>query len=142
MYKSIKWRWPWMEDDLKWKMTSNGRWPQNMKSRISQPPLVGSYSNLKLKLMGINQSVQRYQMKMISNGRRPQMEDDLQIWEVKYPLSLIQINLKLKLTGIIQGVQRYQMKMTSNGRRPQMDDDLKIWEVQYLSHNWSDLTHI
>ena len=32
-----------------------------MKSRISQQPLVGSYSNLKLKLMGSNQSVQRYE---------------------------------------------------------------------------------
>jgi hypothetical protein len=30
-----------------------------MKSRISQQPLVGSGSNLKLKLMGSNQSVQR-----------------------------------------------------------------------------------
>jgi hypothetical protein len=34
------------EDDLQWKMTSN------MKRRISQQPLVRSFSNLKLKLMG------------------------------------------------------------------------------------------
>ena len=42
------------EDDLQRKTTENGRWPQNMKSRISQQPLVRSYSNLKLKLMGLN----------------------------------------------------------------------------------------
>jgi hypothetical protein len=66
------------------KMTSNGRWPQNMKRRISQQPLVGSYSNLKLKLMGSNQSTQGYQMKMDSNGRQPSMEDDLKIWKGEY----------------------------------------------------------
>ena len=38
------------EDDLQWKMTTNGRRPQNMKSGIDQQPLVGSYSNFKLKL--------------------------------------------------------------------------------------------
>ena len=36
---------------------------------ISQEPPVGSYVNLKLKLMGLNQGVQSYQMKMTSNGR-------------------------------------------------------------------------
>ena len=30
---------------------SNGRRPQNIKCRISQQPLIGSYSNLKLKLL-------------------------------------------------------------------------------------------
>ena len=33
------------------KTTSSGRRPQNMESGISQQPLVGSYSNLKLKLI-------------------------------------------------------------------------------------------
>ena len=61
------------------KMTSSGRQPQNMESGISQQPLVGSYSNLKLKLIGSNQSVQRYQMKMTFNVRRTPMEDDLKI---------------------------------------------------------------
>ena len=54
------------------KTTSNGRWSQNMRIRLSQPPMVGSYSNLKLKLMGINQCAQMYQMKTTSNGRQPQ----------------------------------------------------------------------
>ena len=50
-----------------------------MRIRISQPLMVGSYSNLKLKLLGINQRAQRYQMKTTSNGRQPQKEDDLKI---------------------------------------------------------------
>ncbi len=55
-----------------------------MKSRISQQPLVRSYSNLKLKLTGLNQRIKRCQMKMTSNGRRPKMEDDLKILKVEY----------------------------------------------------------
>ena len=47
-----------------------------MKSRISQEPLVGSYSNKKLKIMGLNQMMQKCQLKMISNGRRPKIEDN------------------------------------------------------------------
>ena len=35
---------------FKMKTTSNGRRPQNIKSGISQQPLIGSYSNFKLKL--------------------------------------------------------------------------------------------
>ena len=69
---------------LEIKTTSNGRQPQKLKSQISQLPLVGSYSNLKLKLMGLNQRVQKCQMKMTSNGRRSKMEDDLKIWKVEY----------------------------------------------------------
>ena len=66
-------------DDFQWKRTSKKRWPQIIKSQISQEPLVGSYSNLKLKLKGVNQRVQSCQIKMTSNGRRPEMEDDLKI---------------------------------------------------------------
>ena len=51
---------------LETKMTTNGRRPQNIKSRISQQPLIGSSSNLKLKLRGSNQN---------KNAR---IEDDLQ----------------------------------------------------------------
>jgi hypothetical protein len=43
-------RWHPLEDDLPWKMTSHGRGPQNIESGISQQPLTGSYSNFKLKL--------------------------------------------------------------------------------------------
>ena len=49
-----------MEDDLNWKIASK------MKRRISKQPLVIFYSNLKLKLIGLNQRV-------------PPTEDDLKI---------------------------------------------------------------
>jgi hypothetical protein len=55
-----------------------------MKNVISQQPLVGYYSNLKLKLMGSNQSVQRYEMKTTSNGRQSPTEDDLKVLKVEY----------------------------------------------------------
>ena len=35
-------------------------------------------------LIGLNQRLQRCQMKMTSNGRRPKMEDDLKILKVEY----------------------------------------------------------
>ena len=54
------------------KMTSNGRWPQNIKSGIYQQPLVGPYLNLKLKLMWANTILRMLQIKMNCNRRRPQ----------------------------------------------------------------------
>ena len=45
------------------KPTSNERPHPNIKSGISQQPMIGSSSNFKLKLKGLNQ-----------NGRRPPME--------------------------------------------------------------------
>ena len=114
MHKGIKWR-----------------WPQKMRIRISQPPMVGSYSNLKLKPMGINQSAQRYQMKTTSNGRWPQ---NMRIRISQPPMVGSYSNLKLKLMGINQSAQRYQMKMTSNGKQPQMEDDLE-WKM-ILNWRW------
>ena len=67
-YKGVKWRCAQMEGNL--------QWPQNIKSGIFQQPLAGSYANLKLKIMGVNQRVQKCQMKMTSNGRRPKTEDN------------------------------------------------------------------
>jgi hypothetical protein len=78
LYTGINW------GCLKRKKTSNGRQPQYMKSRISQQPQLRSYSNLKLKPIGSNQSVQRYQMKMTYNGRQSPLEDNLKIWKVEY----------------------------------------------------------
>ena len=143
------------EDDLKWKETSNGKWPQNMRIRISQPRMVGSYSNLKLKLMGMNQSTQRHQMKMTSNGRWLQMEDDLK-WKMtsngRWPQNMRSriyqpppvgsySYLKLEVRGRDKTVYTYGIKQNctkiwnendlkwktpSNGRWPQMEDDLKL----------------
>ena len=50
------------------KMTSNGRQPQNIKSGISQQPLIGSYSNFKLKISGPNHILQIHQMKTTFKG--------------------------------------------------------------------------
>ena len=121
-------------------MTSNGRWPQNMKSRIAQQPLVGSYLNLKLKLLGSNKSVKRYQMKTTSNWRQPPTEEDLKISQQQLVRSYS--NLKLELLGSNESVQRHLMKTASYGRRPPPEDDLKIWKVEYISNHWADLSQI
>ena len=65
--KCFKWRRPQMEDDLKWKTTSN------VKSEISQQPLVGSSPNFKLRHMWLKQTLQMCQMNKAFNGRRPQI---------------------------------------------------------------------
>ena len=111
-----------------------------MKSRISQQPLVRSYSNLKLKLLGSNQSAKGYQMKTTSNGRLPPTEEEIKISQQHLVGSYS--NLKFELLGSNQSVQRYQMKTTSNERQPPTEDDFKIQNVQYLSNHWSDLTQI
>ena len=54
------------------KTTSNGRQPQNIKSGISQQPLIGVYSNSKIKLRWTNYIIQILKIKMTSNGRLPQ----------------------------------------------------------------------
>jgi hypothetical protein len=73
LYKFLKWIQPPMEDDLKWKTTSN------IKSEISQQLMVRSSTNFKLRLMWPNQTLQMFQMKTTSNRRRPQMEDNLKL---------------------------------------------------------------
>ena len=55
---------------LEMKTTSNGRLPQNIKSWISQHPLIGSSSNFILKLRGPNQKWILLEIKKISNGRQ------------------------------------------------------------------------
>ena len=102
------------EDDLQWNRTSKRRWPQIIKSQISQEPLVGSDSNLKLKFMGLNQkgtNVSKYWI-------QPLEEDNLN-WKMtsKYERQISQqpligsySNLKLKLLVLNIMVQRWQMK--------------------------------
>ena len=53
---------------LKMKSSSNGRWPQNIKSGISQQLLIGSYSNFKLQLRWPNHILK------ILKIRQPQVE--------------------------------------------------------------------
>ena len=66
------------------------------ENQFSQQPLVGSYSNLKLKLIGPNQRIKSCQMKMTFNGRRPKMEDDLKMSKVDISATTCQIVLKLQ----------------------------------------------
>ena len=60
------------------KTTSNGRPPQNIKSGISQQPLIGSYPNFELRLKRPKKSVQ------ILQWRWPPIEDDPKILKVEY----------------------------------------------------------
>jgi hypothetical protein len=60
------------------KTTSNGRQPQNVKSWISQQPLIGASSNFNLKLRGPNKN------NKCLKWRRPPLEDDLKILKVEY----------------------------------------------------------
>ena len=46
-----------------------GRRPQSIKTGISQWPLIGTFSNFKLKLMGPNQNLKLYDMKTTFHGR-------------------------------------------------------------------------
>ena len=120
----------------------------NFNPCFSQQPLVRSSSNLKLKHIGLNQRIQRCQMKITSNGRWPKMEDDLKIWKVEYLSDhwsdLTQIwNLSLQdLTRGYKGVNwrwtrmedDLRWKTTSSRRRPQ--------KVEYLSNHLLDLPQI
>ena len=79
---------PSNEDDLQWKTTSN------IKIWISQKLLIGSYSNLKLRLRRPNQSIQILQMKTTSHGRWPQ---NIKSGTSQQPLIGSYSNFKLKL---------------------------------------------
>ena len=69
LYKCFKWIQTPMEDDLKWKCTSN------IKSEISQQLLFRSSSNLRLRLMWPKQTLQMVQMKRLP--MEEEMEDYL-----------------------------------------------------------------
>ena len=116
MYKFLKLWQPQMEDDLQWKTTSNGRWPQIIKSGISQQPLIGSYSIMKHNLIWPKNILSCFKW------WRPLTKDDLKI--LKREISqqpLIGTNsyckLKCRLPNYI--VVIFQIKKTSDGRRPQ-----------------------
>jgi hypothetical protein len=134
--KCFKWRQTPMEDDFQWKTLSIGRWPQIIKSGISQQPLIRSSSNFKLKLREPNKKM--LQMKTTSIRRQPQMEDDLKILNMEYLSNhwsdLLQI---FNLSSEDQPkIKRLKMKTTSDKRQPQ------ILKVEYLSNHWSDLPQI
>ena len=142
-YKSLNWRRPLTEDDLKifkveylcnhlldhtqisnlglddqtlFYKSLKGRRPQNIKSRVSPQPFIGSSSNFKLRFWWLNHILQIRKRKMTSNGRGP--------LNIKSGLSLQPFigsnsNSKLRLRWPNRILQSLKRKMTTNGRRPQ-----------------------
>ena len=115
------------EDNLKWKMTSNGRLPQISKVKY----LINYWSDLP-RILNLGCYDQRELCKC-SKWRQPQMEDDLKwktISNIKSEISQQLLvgsspNFKLRLIWPKRTMQMFQMKTTSNGRWPQMEDYLK-----------------
>ena len=105
-------------------LNEDGRRPQNIKSGISQQPLIGSYSNFKLRVRRSQQSVKILQMKTTSHKRRPQ---NIKSGIYQEPLIGSYSNFRLKL--------RLPKKNITN---PSMEDDLKISKGEYLSNHFMD----
>ena len=86
------------------KTTSNERWSKNIKSAISQQPLVGFPPNFKIKLCRPIWSIQRLEMMMTSNGR-----------------GLQNIESGISQQPLVKSypARRLEMKMTTDGRQPQ-----------------------
>jgi hypothetical protein len=103
-------------------MTSNGRWPQNIKSQIFQQPPIGSYSILNLSL-----DEQTILFKFIK-WRRPLMEDDHKILKLRFLSN--HSNFKLKFIWPNHILQILKVKSTYNG------NDLKIFKGEYWSTYW------
>ena len=74
------------------KTTSNGRWPQNIKSGISQQPLIEPFSNFNLKFRGPNWKKKLLEMKTISNRRRPQIKSGISQQPLIGPFSNLNIS--------------------------------------------------
>jgi hypothetical protein len=129
-------------------MTSNGRWPENIKSGLSRQPLMDH--NFKLKLRWSNHILQ------ILKQRQPPMRDDIKILKVEYLRNhLWDEYFTHKLIRPNYILQILQMKTPSNGRWPPMEDyksykwrwppiedDLKILKVEYFGNHSLDHTQI
>ena len=94
------------------KTTSNRRQPQNIKSGISQQPLIGSSSNFKLKLRGPTQ------IHKCLKWRQPPIEDDLQ-WKttskyLKLNISATTDRIFLKFETQAQGTKQKSKMLKTN----------------------------
>jgi hypothetical protein len=123
----------------------------NIKSEISQQPIVRSSSNFEVKLMGPSQSVQKPQTKMTSNGRQAEMTrngrwpQNIKSEISQHPLVRSFSNLKLKwikpkcteatnkfkiLTKLWilrqKCIEALNQKMTSNWKQPKTEDG-PVW---------------
>ena len=122
-----------MEDDLKTIKAKYLRWPQNIRSGISQQPLFGSSWNVNHKLRAPNQNWILLWMKMTSNGRRPQ---NIKKEYLRNRWSYLPQKLNLSCG------HQTKIKNWSKFRWSPMEYDLKISEVKYPSNLWSDLSQI
>jgi hypothetical protein len=92
-----------------------------LKKVKSQKPLIGSYSNFKLKLRWTNYIVQ------IFKWRRPSNEEDLKVLKVENLSNrLLDHNQTLNLSLDDQTILSKSLKW----RRPSTEDDLKILKVE------------
>ena len=112
--------WKWK---LKMKKTSHERRPQKLKIVISQQPLVRSYPNLKLRLMGPSQRFRKLKRKTTFHGRNSQKRKEgisQQPLVGSYPKS------KLRLRG------PSQMLLKLTWRRPFKEDVLLSRTTPYF----------
>ena len=124
------------------KSTSNGRQPQNIKSLISQQPLI-SFSSIFFQILNLalfhqvmflnHWNEDDLNLKTTKNGRRPQ---NMKRWISQQPLIGFSSNFKLKLRGPNQNEKCLEQRL------PPMEDDLKILKVKYLCNHWSDFPQI
>ena len=113
------------EDSLQCKMTSDGRWTQNIKiwnpsrdsSDLPQILNISSCDQTKVK-KGFNED--NFHWKTTFHGRRPSMKNDL-LWKMTFNRSWPAMEGNL------------QWKMNFNGRRTSMENhlQLKIWFWKY-----------
>ena len=130
------WRQTSMKDDHQWKMTSNGRRPQNIERGISQQPLIGSYSNSKLKLRGQNHSLLWVVMKTTKPKLKTAWNENLTLSKEEYLSNLLlDITLILNLSWSDQP----KIEICLKWRHHPMEDDLKSLKVEYLSNHCFDL---
>ena len=118
------------------KTTTNERWPQNIKSCISQQLLIRSSSNFKLKLIELNQNHK------CLRGRGPPMEEDLKILKDEY---LRNHWPDLPQIWNLSSGDQTKIKIKAwkeEDHRGRVEEDLKILKVEYLSKHWSDLSQI
>ena len=116
---------------LKMKTTSIGRQPQNKRSRKSQKPLIGSSSNLKLKLRG------PYQNQIFLKWRWHPLKDGLKILKDEYlgnHWSDPPQSLNPDIGDPIQIEDSWNEDMLYKGRLPQ--------NTKYICNHWSDLPQI
>ena len=99
------------------KTPSNGRWPQHIKSRISQQPMVDSYQYLKVKLRWPNWTWQMLKWSL--------MEDNLKILKVLF-LSIHCYDL-IQIWDLSLGVKT---NILNDSNKRQIEDYLTIIQVE------------